>query len=140
MYYLKNTKTLKKFIEKYKKIFKKIIVKLKFLMYDSIEIMMMGGNVMTTIPNWFVILMGIGTVFVGLVCIVLLCKILGAICVIIEKQKAAPITTASTPVASVPVSAQTANRQEIIAAIGTAIAEECGVDTSAIRIVSIRKI
>ncbi len=96
---------------------------------------------MTMIPNWFVILMGIGTVFVGLICIVLLCKILGAICLLSEKRQTIPVANASVPaVASAPCPVQTANRQEIIAAIGTAIAEECGVDTSAIRIVSIRKI
>jgi Na+-transporting methylmalonyl-CoA/oxaloacetate decarboxylase gamma subunit len=90
-----------------------------------------------TIPSWFVILMGMGIVFTGLICIVLICKILSAICSIRDK------INCSAEVAS-PLPAQTtrpaANRQEIIVAIGTAIAEECGVDANAIRIVSIKKI
>ena len=89
-----------------------------------------------TIPSWFVIVMGLGTVFVGLICIILLCKILGAICSSTKKQ------TAQTPV-SAPVAATAAtfaNRQEVIAAIAAVIAEDCGVETDAIRITSIRKI
>lgn len=95
--------------------------------------------------NWFVIAMGLGTVFIGLICIILLCKILGAVCTLIEKGPAAP--AASAPTASVAPVAPTASkaqdpakRQEIIAAIGVAIAEECGVGAEAIRITSIKKI
>lgn len=94
-----------------------------------------------SIPNWFVITMGLGTVFVGLICIILLCKILGAVCSLIEKNQ--NVQTGPAPKA-VPVAKATeavsANRQEIIAAIGAAIAEECSVDVNAIRIISIKKI
>lgn len=95
------------------------------------------------IPSWFVIVMGIGTVFLGLICIILLCKILGAVCVLIEKKgESAPSANAPAPrSAQVAAKAQDpAKRQEIIAAIGVAIAEECGVDVNAIRITSIKKI
>lgn len=95
------------------------------------------------IPSWFVIVMGIGTVFLGLICIILLCKILGAVCVLIEKKgESAPSANAPAPrSAQAAAKAQDpAKRQEIIAAIGVAIAEECGVDVNAIRITSIKKI
>ena len=96
------------------------------------------------IPSWFVIAMGLGTVFIGLICIVVLCKILGAVCTLIEKGPTAPVTApvaTTTPAApSVCASQDPAKRQEIIAAIGVAIAEECGVGVEAIRITSIKKI
>ena len=95
------------------------------------------------IPSWFVIVMGLGTVFLGLICIILLCKILGAVCMLVER-KGDSVSTAKAPAAQTapaPAKAQDpAKRQEIIAAIGVAIAEECGVDANAIRITSIKKI
>ncbi len=95
-----------------------------------------------TIPSWFVIAMGIGTVFIGLICIVILCKILGAICSlfdhtpskVISSEAPAPVPAVANNTASFP------NRQEVIAAIGAVIAEECGVDVEAIRITSIKRI
>ena len=98
------------------------------------------------IPSWFVIAMGLGTVFIGLICIIVLCKILGAICTLIEKGPAAPVANAPVTPAAAPAAAPVsaaqdpAKRQEIIAAIGVAIAEECGVGVEAIRIASIKKI
>ena len=95
-----------------------------------------------SIPSWFVIVMGVGTVFAGLLCVVLLCKILGAVCSLSEgktttqSSAAAPAPAAAT-VAPTPA---TANRGEIIAAIGVTIAEEIGVDANAIRIISIKRV
>ena len=86
--------------------------------------------------NLFVVGMGVGTVFLGLVCIVLLCLIMSAICRAAEKKPDAPIAQ--------PVSGSSAkqieNRQEIIAAGSAAVAEELGTDISAIRIHSFKKI
>ncbi len=84
----------------------------------------------------FVVAMGVGTVFIGLICIIVLCKILGAICSLsvkknTEKTAPAPITPAAQPIQ---------NRQEIIAAVSAALAEELGTDISAIRIHSFKKI
>ena len=87
-------------------------------------------------PNWFVVCMGMGTVFVGLICIVILCKILSAICMLSEKKEAPANNAVSAPA----VSQQIENRQEIIAAVSAAIAEELGTDISAIRILSFKKI
>ena len=97
-----------------------------------------------TIPSWFVILMGLSTVFIGLISIIILCKLLGAVSSIadaknsklqIAEHTAVPNSTPATkPVQSC------INRQEVIAAIGVAIAEEIGAPVEAIRITSIKKI
>lgn len=97
-----------------------------------------------TIPTWFVVAMGLGTVFIGLICIIILCKILGAVCTIIEgnsKQSYAPAPAATPASTPAPAPAQSSvNRQEVIAAIGVAVAEELDVDVNAIRITSIKRI
>ena len=91
---------------------------------------------MPEISNLFVVGLGIGVVFVGLICIVILCKIVSAFCMIGQKNK-----TNDTPVApEVATSEPIQNRQEIIAAVSAAIAEELGTDISAIRILSFKKI
>lgn len=92
---------------------------------------------MPEVSNAFVVVMGISVVFIGLICIVILCKILSAVCSIGNKEtEAAPAVT--TPVAAAPQVIE--NRQEIIAAVSCAIAEELGTDISAIRILSFKKI
>lgn len=87
--------------------------------------------------NTFVVCMGIGVVFFGLICIVILLKIMSAICNAGSKKE----IEASKPIACPPaVSEVIPNRQEIIAAVSAAIAEELGTDISAIRIHSFKKI
>ncbi len=93
----------------------------------------------------FVCLLGIGTVFIGLVCIVLLCSIQSKICKLLEKDdSSAPAEIRQTQVQSQaqPSAAVTEipNRKKIIAAVSVAIAEELGTDVSAIRIKSFKKI
>ena len=80
--------------------------------------------------DWFVVLMGVATVFTVLVLIIGLCYLLALVC---REKK-----TAKAPVQ---VSEETIpNRGELAAAIGAAIAEYTGTDLSAIRILSIKKI
>ena len=90
------------------------------------------------IPNWMVIVMGIGTVFVGLICIIILCKIMGAFFAGTSKAKEKP----AAPVAVAPAAQNTVieNRQEIIAAVTAVAAEEMGKDISAIRVISFKKL
>ena len=100
---------------------------------------------MPEIESWFVIVMGLGTVFIGLICIILLCKILGAVCSIANKKsdESAPAPRQASALVPTPAPAPTPvfqNRGEVIAAIGAAIAETEGVDLNAIRITSIRRI
>lgn len=90
---------------------------------------------MSAIPGWFVILMGIGVVFISLICIVILCKILG---LFFYKRVETPLEYhPSQKLSEVP---NFIDRNEVVAAIGAAVAEENGVDVKAIRICSIKKI
>ncbi len=94
---------------------------------------------MESIPSWFVIVMGLGTVFVGLICLVLLCKILGLVSALNHHENDTP-TSESTVTPTTPAKTTFSNRQEVIAAIGAVIAEDLGVDVTGIQITSIRRI
>ena len=75
---------------------------------------------------------GLGTVFVGLICLVGICKLIGLVCSKLPEKgssKEAPPEETVIP-----------NRQEFIAAVSAAIAEELGEDVSAIRITSVKRI
>jgi len=90
--------------------------------------------------NLFVCLMGMGTVFIGLVCLVFLVTLMSAVCRKLKKADAAP---AAAPVAAAPAAApqlDTGKKAELLAAITAAIAEDMGTDVSAIRIASIKKV
>ena len=92
---------------------------------------------MPEMSNAFVVVLGISVVFIGLISIIVLCKILSAICSISDKKnstKTVPESYTGKPVQPIE------NRQEIIAAVSAAIAEELGTDISAIRILSFKKI
>ena len=89
----------------------------------------------TATPDWMVVVMGVGVVFVGLVLIILICKIMGLFFAKAVKSEKKP---AVAPVAS--TSAPIENRQEIIAAVTAACAEEMGKDISALRVVSFKKL
>lgn len=89
------------------------------------------------IPNWMVIVMGIGTVFVGLICIIILCKIMGAFFSGSTKTEEKPAAQAAAPAVQNTV---IENRQEIIAAVTAACAEDMGKDVSAIRVISFKKL
>jgi len=89
------------------------------------------------ISNAFVCLMGLGVVFFGLICIILLCMLMSAICRKFDKSAEAP-----TVIESVPTEIKTTitNRQEFIAAVSAAIAEDLGKDISALRILSVKEL
>ena len=84
--------------------------------------------------NLFVCLMGIGTVFFGLICIILLVTLMSFVCGKTEqKTTLAPVSApAGVPKAGI--------GPELIAAVSAAIAEEMGTDISAIRIISMKQI
>ena len=84
----------------------------------------------------FVCLMGMGTVFFGLICLIGLTTLMGRICG--RGQQAASAAPVA-PVAAAPAAAEP-NRQELVAAISAAIAEELGTDVTGIRIVSMKKL
>ena len=99
-----------------------------------------------SVNDLYVIVLGIGTVFVGLICIILLCKILSVCCKLLAKKDNADTSSTSAPAATpiapaaAPTPAVIPNRRETVAAIAAAIAEDLGKDVSAIRIVSIEKL
>lgn len=87
----------------------------------------------------FVILMGLGVVFFGLICIVLLCMLMGVIIRAIEKKR--PSEAPKENSASAPAAALSPEkRREIIAAVSAVIAEELGADVSAIRVISFKQV
>lgn len=86
--------------------------------------------------NSLIVLMGVGTVFIGLVCIVFLCIIISACCRAFEKK---PDGIKESSKAE-DVTQRIENRQEIIAAVSAVIAEELGKDISAIRVLSFKKL
>lgn len=80
----------------------------------------------------FVCLMGMGTVFFGLVCLIVLTTLLGRVYGWDHPSAA--------PAAAVPEAATAVDQQELIAAISAAIADELGTDITGIRILSIKKL
>ena len=88
-----------------------------------------------TVPNGLVVAMGIGIVFIGLIAIVIICKIMSAIIVPkatkVDKAVSAPVTENKAVIE---------NRQEIIAAVAAVIAEELGTEVEALKIHSFKKI
>ena len=92
------------------------------------------------VSSGFVVLMGIGTVFFGLICIIVLCMAMSAVCR--SMGGAAPVVAAPAPAVAVPAVRNDAipNRQAMIAAISAAIAEDMGTDISGIRILSVKKL
>lgn len=94
---------------------------------------------MESLSNTFVILMGLGTVFFGLVCIILLCYLMSY--VVQKISKPTPVAPVSTPAAQpTPAKSTITNREEFIAAVSSVIAEELGTDVSAIRILSVKEL
>lgn len=94
----------------------------------------------TAVPaNWLVVVMGISIVFIGLICIIFIITIMGAIINAATKNQKAPAPAAQAA-APAPVSTEIPNRAEFVAAVSAVIAEELGTDITKIRIESIKKL
>ncbi len=89
------------------------------------------------VSNLFVCLMGMGVTFVGLICLIVLSSIMSKI---VSKSAPAPAVAPAAAAAPAPAANAIPNRQEIIAAVSVALAEELGEDVSAIRILSFKKV
>ncbi|ANU53751.1 OadG family protein [Acutalibacter muris] len=88
-----------------------------------------------------VVAMGLITVFVVLICLIIIIKVMGAI--MAGAGKAAPAPAPAAPAAAAPAAAAAApqpNKQQLVAAISAAIAEDMGGSVDHIRIHSIRKL
>lgn len=90
------------------------------------------------ISNGFVVVMGLGVVFFGLICIVVLCSLMSLILKERGQKETVPVTPVASPAQS--VAAPIANKQEIIAGVCAVIAEELGTDVSGIKVLSFKKI
>lgn len=86
--------------------------------------------------NLFVVLMGLGTVFAGLLCIILLVTLMSWVCARTSAPKAVP----QVPAAPAAMPAPGTVTPAMMAAVAAAIAEDMGTDVSAIRIVSMKKV
>lgn len=90
------------------------------------------------IPTWFVVVLGMVIVFIGLICLIALISFMGAI---MKKVNAKHETAAEAAApAAVHAEADIPNRGELVAAISVALAEELGKDVKAIRIHSIKRV
>ncbi len=87
----------------------------------------------------FVTLMGIGTVFFGLICIIFLTMAMGAL--MKGQKKAAPAAAAAAPAAApAPAPKPQGMQPEIVAAITAVLSEEIGIPAKSMNIVNIKKI
>ena len=88
----------------------------------------------------FVTLMGIGTVFFGLICIIVLTTVMGS--VLKSKSKPAAPAPAAAPKAAAPAApaVNTAKEQEILAAVIAAVTDDLGPSASRMQITGINKI
>lgn len=88
-----------------------------------------------------VVVMGLVTVFVCLICLIVIMKLMSLIIGAAKGKgdKTAPVVSAPVPAPAV-APAVAVNKQQLVAAIGAAIAEDMGTDVSHIKIHSIRKI
>ncbi|MBE6727101.1 MAG: hypothetical protein E7562_00465 [Ruminococcaceae bacterium] len=89
--------------------------------------------------DWFAVAMGIGTVFVGLICIIIICKLTSFFCNLGNDKKSEVVAEPAVKSNAV-VSAPIENRQEILAAVTAVCAEEMGTDVSALRVISFKKL
>lgn len=91
------------------------------------------------IDNSTVIGLGLGIVFMGLICLIIIITVLGAIMKRAEKKKAAQAPAVAAPAAA-PAQTVIPNKPEFVAAVSVAVAEDCGADVSRIRIHKIEKV
>lgn len=89
--------------------------------------------------NLEVIGLGIGTVFVGLISIIVLCYIMSAIVNVFEKgnkKGQEPSVSSNANSNNAPI----ANKQELVAASCAVIAEELGTDVKNIKVISFKRV
>ena len=85
--------------------------------------------------NLFVCLMGMGTVFFGLICLVALTYLVGWIGQ--RTGRKSPAVQAVQPAAAAETREE---RERVAAAVSAALAEELGTDITGIRIISMKKV
>ena len=92
------------------------------------------------ISNAMAVGLGIGTVFAGLIGLILICYIMSSVVRLFANGDETPATSVATPVAAPAPQAAVANKGEFAAAVACAIAEDLGTDVTGIRIKSVKKL
>lgn len=94
----------------------------------------------TQVSGWFVMLLGMGTVFVGLICLIFITMLMSFLLNRKKPEAAAAAPAAAAPAAAAPAAAPAtiANRPQFVAAVAAAIATEMGTEPAGLRIHSIR--
>lgn len=87
-----------------------------------------------------VVAMGLITVFVVLICLILIIKIMGAVMSKFTGSAAPAPVPAAAPAPAAPAAPVQGNKQQMVAAMAAAIAEDMGADVDHIKIHSIRKL
>ena len=85
--------------------------------------------------NAFVCIMGIGTVFFGLICLIFITKLVSVIAKFGGKEQPGKVSKTSSAGAE-----NIENKEELVAAICAAIAEDLGTDANNIRVLSFKKL
>ncbi len=100
---------------------------------------------MTELSNTFVCVMGMGTVFIGLILIVLICNLLSLVTSKAAKRAArgadTPKPATSSAAAGIALSMPSgAEKAAILAAVCACIAEELGTDADNIKVTSFKRV
>ena len=97
--------------------------------------------------TWFVCVLGVGVVFIGLVLLIAIVSLSNWLLDKIEQRKTSSISKTSASLKNVSQNQTSSNqnvkienKQEILAAVCAAVAEENGTDISAIRVISFKKL
>ena len=88
----------------------------------------------------FTCVMGIATVFIGLICLIAITMVMSAVIKKLPAGKNLSENNAPAAKASAQKSAPIQNKQEILAGVCAVIAEELGTDVSNIRVTSFKRL
>lgn len=95
----------------------------------------------TELSNAMVIGLGIGTVFIGLICLIVICYIMGAVCNGFKKDgKQSADNGGTNAPAQSGANQPIANKQEVLAACCAVIAEELGTEANNIKVLSFKRV
>lgn len=92
------------------------------------------------ISGWAVMLIGMGIVFFGLICLIAIIYFMGFCYSSFSKKKKAVETAAASNTATPAMPMPAANRQQFVAAVACAVAVQMGTEPDGLRIHSIRQV
>lgn len=88
----------------------------------------------------FVCIMGMGIVFAGLICIVIICKIMSFCITRLEKTESKAEVQSGGSVTAVSTALPAEEKRAVIAGVCAVIAEEIGTEVSNIRVLSFKRV